>query len=390
MDASKYYKVYALYNFDTDPRENFTYVPDVPVGFRKRLPRGRMYIVFPCEFKEENIVSAMDDIFSTYLAGRRYTFTYRMLHGVITAYMESPVDDSETFNKDSVVLELDGMPKHEVFLLAEVISKYTGTRWSSVIVIDPDDAGYYIGNFIRGEFDESGKRLNESSINRIVDWINRCDIACITAERKQFNPTTATERTLDDRPDELKGTDVVYNYTRQDSKNRNSHLKAELLRNGYGVTDVRGSWFEKGLFKDEDSFFVVNLNDDPDFFKKIFDLSELYNQDSFLEKERGRDYAVLVGTNNSMFPGYGERINIGKLHTNIKSDFFSRLGNRSFAFVTDVSPEHETENYGYKSKKQERIRRNLADALDTYENSTLNAKNIITRYSDEIRKKMKP
>jgi hypothetical protein len=60
---------------------------------------------------------------------------------------------------------------------------------------------------------------------------------------------------------------------------RNRQLKAVLLNKGYGVTDVDGTYVEDfgtDAAKEvkEDSFFVVNLKDDPNFKDTITGLGE--------------------------------------------------------------------------------------------------------------------
>ena len=121
-----------------------------------------------------------------------------------------------------------------------------------------------------------------------------------------------------------------------------------------------------------------------DFFSKIFELAEFYNQDSFLYKKKDEDIAYLVGTNNSDFPGYGNVVEQGSFHSNISNEFFSKLGNRSFAFVKDLNVKNNNVTNDFNTRKIDRIEKHLADSLDTYENQSINAKNIITNWSKEV------
>lgn len=60
-------------------------------------------------------------------------------------------------------------------------------------------------------------------------------------------------------------------------------------KQGYGFTRTAGYWKENDKFAKEKSFFVVNLHDDPEFFDKMFSISEFLNQDSFrVQTERFR------------------------------------------------------------------------------------------------------
>lgn len=169
----------------------------------------------------------------------------------------------------------------------------------------------------------------ESSLNRLLSWIENNDIATITAFRSTL--TNVTDKTfMDDN-------EVGHEFSKQENRERNRGLKAKLLTLGYGVTNIHGSWIEglgggDSVEVAEESFFVVNLNNDESFFDNLFKLSEYFNQDSFLYKQKGDDTAYLVGTNNSDFPGYGKKVPTGTL-TTLPSKFMSRIKNAAFAFV---------------------------------------------------------
>lgn len=214
--------------------------------------------------------------------------------------------------------------------------------------------------------------INESSLNRVLSWMNQYDIACLTAFRGEYK--NATPNTKDDRPQDLVGSDMPYKYTTKEKVARNRELKASLLSLGYGVTNIRGNYIENygtidAVELGESSFFVVNLKDDPNFKQNIFELSEYYNQDCFLFKPKGSDEAYNIGTNYGEYPGYGNADSIGKLHINIDNEFLSRVGNASFAFTSDDNPKQDNREYGFKTRKQDRanaIREMLE--LDVYEN----------------------
>lgn len=211
--------------------------------------------------------------------------------------------------------------------------------------------------------------LNESSLNRVLSWIRHYDIACVTAYRNEF--ANSTEKTLDDRPQELKNRDkgngiqkpfdkTPYKYTRREKEARNRDLKAYLLKLGYGVTNIKGNYIENlgtinAVELGENSFFVVNLNNDDKFKQNIFELSEYYNQDCFLYKPRGCDNAYNIGTNQSEYPGYGNEDNLGKLHINIENEFLSCIGNSSFAFTNSDVTKQDNKEYNFQTRKQNRI-----------------------------------
>ena len=208
--------------------------------------------------------------------------------------------------------------------------------------------------------------LNESSISRTYEHIIDHDTAFITAFRD--NPGDPTKCR---KPSKLKKTQVPAAKQRsmiQPNKERNMFLKAALLERGYGVTDVDGTYVEDFGTKaakevKEDSFFVVNLNDDPSFKGFLNGLSEHFCQDSFLYVNRGGESSVLIGTNNSEFPGFGNEAPMG-----------SFLGGKEGEFMTRVG----------KSKRPIKF----AEGLDTKKKSQNNTKFLISKFSKELLKEI--
>jgi len=151
-----------------------------------------------------------------------------------------------------------------------------------------------------------------------------------------------------DPSDELKCTDVSEvgevegeNTIQQTNERRNRVLKATLLSLKYGVTKVDGSYIEdfetpEAYEVAEESFFVVNLQDDPDFIDQISKLGEKFCQDAVLIVPRGAEGAYLFGTNNSEFPGFGQRIEAGDLSFGREKEFMTKVGNRPMAFTEDL------------------------------------------------------
>ena len=202
------------------------------------------------------------------------------------------------------------------------------------------------------------KALVESSLKRIEHWVNSKDIAGITAFRNTLK--NVTENTLID-------IEVGSTYTKAQNKRRNASLKSALLKMGYGVTRVAGSYVEGEEFEvQEESFVVVNLNDAPNFKDDLFKLSEYYNQDSFLYKPINDEYAYLIGTNMSDFPGYKETINIGKFEKKINATFMSRIKGQGFAFISPDNPQKPHKPHTFGDRKLQRISRNNINEIINY------------------------
>lgn len=122
----------------------------------------------------------------------------------------------------------------------------------------------------------------------------------------------------------------------------NRILKARLMERGYGVTTVKGSYIENfeqpaAMEVAEESFFVVNLPDDPGFETMMFALSEEYGQDSFLFIPIGTEGAYLFGTSETnKFPPYGKKHMVGDLKMGKEDQFMTRVKNRPLTFKEDL------------------------------------------------------
>jgi hypothetical protein len=177
---------------------------------------------------------------------------------------------------------------------------------------------------LMNKFDEV---LNESTLNRVHKYIMEHDCSVITAFRDSF------VNCLHDEDDDEKRLNVRTN------KNLNKNLRATLLYLGYGVTEVKGAYIENYLSDNEievkeDSYFVVNLKDDPDFVDNIIKMGEILCQDSVLIIKKGGENNYMVGTNNAPFPGYGKIVNLGKFKPGFENKFMTKVGGRPFTLET--------------------------------------------------------
>ena len=175
---------------------------------------------------------------------------------------------------------------------------------------------------MREIMDKFGKVLNESSLTRIHSHIMKHDCAVITAFRNKLINCMS-----EDNGDKL---------NISDNKMRNKRLKSALLSLGYGVTSVKGTYIENYMSDNqvevkEDSYFVVNLTDNPDFISHIKKLGEMFCQDSVMIVEQGGNNNYLFGTNKSDFPGYGEKIELGHFKPGIEAEFMTKVSGRPFA-----------------------------------------------------------
>ena len=180
--------------------------------------------------------------------------------------------------------------------------------------------------------------VTEASISRILSLTKKYDCAIITAFRDEL------AYCLYDAEDLTKIS--IY-----DNKGRNKALKAYLLYNKYAITNVKGNYIENYISekqkeldaeskevivraepkeKKEDSFFVVNINDDPKFIENIIKLGKLFCQDAVMifEKESGSKY--LYGTNNSPYPGLDKTDSFSHYNFGDEAEFMTKVKGRPF------------------------------------------------------------
>jgi len=183
------------------------------------------------------------------------------------------------------------------------------------------------------------KIITESSLSRIYNHIEKYDIAMLTAFRgKEENCINSTSNLQEKEiPYDLKTKSIEPKvYSKSENIQRNKELKAALLKLNYGVTAIDGSYIENYGSPDsrevaENSFLVVNIKNDANFFNNIIKLGKTYCQDSVFLKPIGKP-GYLYGTNNAEFPGLDQKIEIGQFKGGKEAEFFSRIKNRAFTF----------------------------------------------------------
>lgn len=128
--------------------------------------------------------------------------------------------------------------------------------------------------------------------------------------------------------------------TKQEKRKQNSELASLLSKKGLSYTQVQGNYVEvdndgKETVVKELSFFVQNTElTDAEFDKFIYRLGFKYKQDSVLIIPKGGKGAYLWGTSNdSGWLELNQKHNVGDAtFGNIKTQFFSKIGGRSFEF----------------------------------------------------------
>lgn len=188
--------------------------------------------------------------------------------------------------------------------------------------------------------------LNESSLSRVYHHMLEHDCCIVSAFRNQpLDKSKCASDSIEDYDVKLtklsKDQQEIPKTDREINETRSTILKSILLSNKYGVTEVRGSYIEnfskpEAVEVQEKSLFVVNVNDDPNFFSKLSELGSTFCQDSILYIPKGSKGAFLYGTNRSEFPGFGNKIEVGDLKMGSESEFMTRVDKRPFSFNESV------------------------------------------------------
>lgn len=178
--------------------------------------------------------------------------------------------------------------------------------------------------------------LFESSISRVWEATKKFDVAMMSAWRSAMIDCVDEEKCTGAKP------------TKAEKDKNNEDLRRALLQRMYGVTRIQGGFVEGYGGKDarevcENSFFIVNLNNDVSFFKVLEGLGRYYCQDSIFCKPLG-ETPYLLGTNNAPFPSLGNKSYLPNLKVGwevepteenpgkARTEFYSKVGGRPFGW----------------------------------------------------------
>ena len=163
--------------------------------------------------------------------------------------------------------------------------------------------------------------LPEYSLSRLVNKMKSHDCGVITASKGK--------------------------YTKKENQQRNKLLVSKLLRKGQGITIMKGAYIENFGTSDakevsETVYFVEDKNDTGNLKKDLIELGEEFDQDSILFIPKPGLNAILIGTNNSLFPGYHKEIKFSERSFGEPGEFMTKVKNRPFIFeevLQDIRPD---------------------------------------------------
>ena len=139
-------------------------------------------------------------------------------------------------------------------------------------------------------------------------------------------------------------------FSKSENKKNSKILKAKLLKAGFGVTKIDGTYIEN--FKSdneievkEESYLVVNIKDKKNFKQKLIELGSEFEQDSITYQNKDGVY-YLISTNECEegYPGVGKigvEVKLGKPIFGKDGEFHSKVNGRPFVFE-DIYDRQET------------------------------------------------
>ncbi len=207
--------------------------------------------------------------------------------------------------------------------------------------------------------------INEAGLNKIRQDMLDYDTAFITAFRGDYDDVSMCVYTPPS--EEVNERDKMGKRGVRNKKN-NRELSAFLLSQGYGVKNVQGSYIENFGSVDpekvprevkEASFFVTNLNNDPEFAEQIINLGKRFCQDSVIIVPKGEE-GYIYGTNNGKYPGLDNKETVGKFAGGETGEFMSRIKSRPFVMKED----EEMKTYENLPPKQRQAAKLMANRID--------------------------
>ncbi len=162
--------------------------------------------------------------------------------------------------------------------------------------------------------------INESSLSRVYNQVKKFDSGTISAFRDRQHCNTG------DR------------YTKKENMERHHILESKLLKLGYGVTEINGTYVENYNTNDaitvkEKALLVIDIKDSGNLWDDLVKLGTEFEQDSITYSKPSGKY-ILVGTNKCPkgYPGWKKVVKLGKSMFGKKGEFYSKVNGRPFVF----------------------------------------------------------
>jgi hypothetical protein len=165
--------------------------------------------------------------------------------------------------------------------------------------------------------------LNESSLSRIWKQTSEHESGTISAFRFAEDCGNGNE------------------FSTKENKARSSKLKAKLLKLGYGVTKIDGTYIENYNTPNakevkEEPFIVIDIKDSGNLKKDLITLGQKFDQDSVtFSLPSGEYFLISSNTCPEGYPGNGKvgvEVKLGKPLFGKNGEFHSKVNGRPFVF----------------------------------------------------------
>lgn len=160
------------------------------------------------------------------------------------------------------------------------------------------------------------------------------------AKRKKMIVEKGLSRLFQHYSEHDTGTISAFRSERTSSENKklSKELKAKLLALGLSVTPIQGVFIENYKSDNEvevkeDSYFVVDIQDNGNLELELTKLGQAYDQDSVTYSKKGGEY-YLIGTKEGSYPGIGTKEKLGSPMFSQTGEFMSRVNGRPFVFTS--------------------------------------------------------
>ncbi|MDX8383309.1 MAG: hypothetical protein R8M45_04450 [Ghiorsea sp.] len=186
--------------------------------------------------------------------------------------------------------------------------------------------------------------LSESSLSRVYAHAMKHEVGTITAYRSARDCNTGED------------------YTHKDNEARNRLLASKLLKLGYNITGIKGSYIEAYKTADakeveESSFLVVDVKDKGSLRADLIKLGTEFEQDSITWSAPGQAAPYYLISSNKCkngYPGLGKigiALKLGKSLFGKDGEFFSRVNGRPFVFEGITDPLYDYTSLSIRSKQ---------------------------------------
>jgi hypothetical protein len=209
-------------------------------------------------------------------------------------------------------------------------------------------------NLKKENYVQTQNNLEEAAFISLWNWSEKYEIAIISPYYEENMNGSKI------RQNEKEG----QSFSNEENKERYLDLYAFLVeQKKYGIKKVYGNYIEnfdysQVVHRTYDAFFVVNINNDKDFFNTIIKLGKWFSQELVLLKSLNKD-AYLVRTK---FPSIDKKILLGKFQDGMETAYKrhirkNRKGSFVFANITTTQSFNNSGRYLMSRRAKELLKK---------------------------------